>query len=337
MNTTIQEQVTQLYKTRFSSPIEKIELLPGAGSSRCYYRIFRNGETPILACYGSNPDENETFVYFSKKLKESGINVPEVFAINEANTIYLISDLGNTDVLTAKQHLSDGEIETLYQRILKDLIQIQLQGGKNIDFSRCFVRQEFDRTAMRWDLYYFKYYYLKISGIECNDQKLEENFETILDFLGQAKQDFFMYRDFQARNILLNNNQLGYIDFQGGMRGPLQYDVVSLLYQAKANLSNEMREKLLSYYVQELKKQITIDEKEFREQFQGFVFIRILQTLGAYGFRGYIQRKEHFIQSIPQALANLKEQLPVIQQYISIPYLSTLINQLDVLTIEKNS
>ncbi|MBP5582943.1 MAG: phosphotransferase [Bacteroidales bacterium] len=337
MNTTIQEQVIQLYKTSFSSPIEKIELLPGAGSSRCYYRIFRNDETPILACYGSNPDENETFVYFSKKLKESGINVPEVFAINEANTIYLISDLGNTDVLTAKQNLSDEEIETLYQRILKDLIQIQLQGGKKIDFSRCFVRQEFDRTAMRWDLYYFKYYYLKISGIECNDQKLEEDFETILDFLGQAKRDFFMYRDFQARNILLNNNQLGYIDFQGGMRGPLQYDVVSLLYQAKANLSNEMREKLLSYYVQELKKQITIDEKEFREQFQGFIFIRILQTLGAYGFRGYIQRKEHFIQSIPQALANLKEQLPVIQKLISIPYLSTLINQLDVLTIEKNS
>ena len=334
MNITIQEHVIQLYNTRFSTPIEKIELLPGAGSSRCYYRIFRKGETSILACYGSNPDENETFVYFSKKLKESGINVPEVFAINDENTIYLISDLGNTDVLTAKQQLSAEETETLYQRILKDLIQIQIQGGKHIDFSRCFVRQEFDRTAMRWDLYYFKYYYLKISGIECNDQKLEEDFETILDFLERAKRDFFMYRDFQARNILLNDNELGYIDFQGGMKGPLQYDVVSLLYQAKANLSNETREKLLSYYVQELKKHIALDEKEFREQFQGFVFIRILQTLGAYGFRGYIQRKEHFIQSIPQALANLKEQLPVIQKLISIPYLSTLINQLDVLTIE---
>jgi len=333
-NNSIQEQVIRLYNTRFSTPIEKIELLPGAGSSRCYYRIFRNGETPILACYSSNPDENETFVYFSKKLKESGINVPEVFAINNENTIYLISDLGNTDVLTAKQQLSAEETETLYQRILKDLIQIQIQGGKHIDFSRCFVRQEFDRTAMRWDLYYFKYYYLKISGIECNDQKLEEDFETILDFLERAKRNFFMYRDFQARNILLNDNKLGYIDFQGGMKGPLQYDVVSLLYQAKANLSNEMREKLLSYYVQELKKHIAIDEKDFREQFQGFVFIRILQTLGAYGFRGYIQRKEHFIQSIPQALANLKEQLPVIQKLISIPYLSTLINQLDVLTIE---
>ena len=334
MNITIQEHVIQLYNTSFSAPIEKIELLPGAGSSRCYYRIFRKGETPILACYGSNPDENETFVYFSKKLKESGINVPEVFAINDENTIYLISDLGNTDVLTAKQQLSTEETETLYQRILKDLIQIQIQGGKHIDFSRCFVRQEFDRTAMRWDLYYFKYYYLKISGIECNDQKLEEDFETILDFLERAKRDFFMYRDFQARNILLNDNELGYIDFQGGMKGPLLYDVVSLLYQAKANLSNETREKLLSYYVQELKKHIAIDEKEFLEQFQGFIFIRILQTLGAYGFRGYIQRKEHFIQSIPQALANLKEQLPVIQKLISIPYLSALINQLDVLTIE---
>ena len=333
----IRQHIADLFQSRFSCPIESLDLLPGAGSSRRYYRIHSQLPYTVLACYGTNSEENATFIYFSSVFKEAQIAVPEIFAADTSNTIYLISDFGNTDVLTAKQKLSAEETETLYQRILKDLIQIQIQGGKHIDFSRCFVRQEFDRTAMRWDLYYFKYYYLKISGIECNDQKLEEDFETILDFLERAKRNFFMYRDFQARNILLNDNELGYIDFQGGMKGPLQYDVVSLLYQAKANLSNEMRETLLSYYIKELQTHIAIDEKEFREQFQGFVFIRILQTLGAYGFRGYIQRKEHFIQSIPQALANLKEQLPMIQELISIPYLSSLINQLDVLTIEKNS
>ena len=332
----IRQEIAELFQSRFSTPVETVDLLPGAGSSRRYYRIHSQLPYNVLACYGTNSEENETFIYFSSVFKEAKIAVPEVFAVNATKNIYLISDLGSTDVLTAKQHLSESETENLYKRILKDLIQIQIQGGKRIDFSRCFVRQEFDRTAMFWDLYYFKYYYLKISGIECNDQKLEEDFERIVAFLNTADRNYFMYRDFQSRNILLNDNILGYIDFQGGMKGPLQYDVVSLLYQAKANLSPEMRERLLSFYIKELQTQITIDEPTFRMQFQGFVFIRILQTLGAYGFRGYIQRKEHFIQSIPQALENLKKHTVIIQDIIEIPYLSNLINQLEVLTIDKN-
>ncbi|MBR4690564.1 MAG: phosphotransferase [Bacteroidales bacterium] len=332
----IQQQITELFQSRFSTPIKTVDLLPGAGSARRYYRIHSQLPYSVLACYGTNCEENETFIYFSSVFKKANIVVPEVFAVNATKNIYLISDLGSSDVLTAKQNMSETEIESLYKRILKDLIQIQIQGGKHIDFSRCFVRQEFDRTAMFWDLYYFKYYYLKISGIECNDQKLEEDFERIVAFLNTADRNYFMYRDFQSRNILLNDNTLGYIDYQGGMKGPLQYDVVSLLYQAKANLSAEMRERLLSFYINELQTQITIDESSFRKQFQGFVFIRILQTLGAYGFRGYIQRKEHFIQSIPQALENIKTHTNIIQNIIEIPYLSNLIEQLEILTIDKN-
>ena len=332
----IQQQITELFQSRFSTPIKTVDLLPGAGSARRYYRIHSQLPYSVLACYGTNCEENETFIYFSSVFKKANIVVPEVFAVNATKNIYLISDLGSSDVLTAKQNMSETEIESLYKRILKDLIQIQIQGGKHIDFSRCFVRQEFDRTAMFWDLYYCKYYYLKISGIECNDQKLEEDFERIVAFLNTADRNYFMYRDFQSRNILLNDNTLGYIDYQGGMKGPLQYDVVSLLYQAKANLSAEMRERLLSFYINELQTQITIDESSFRKQFQGFVFIRILQTLGAYGFRGYIQRKEHFIQSIPQALENIKTHTNIIQNIIEIPYLSNLIEQLEILTIDKN-
>lgn len=323
-----EERIVSLFKSKYSETITKIDLLPGAGSSRRYYRIFSELPYTILACYGTNIEENETFIYFSTKLLESDINVPQVIALDAKHDLYLISDLGEIDVLHAKENLAENEIISLYKRILSDLIQIQLKGGKVIDFANCFVRPEFDRTAMQWDLYYFKYYYLKISGLEFNEQKLEVDFCTLLDFLESAPRNYFMYRDFQSRNILLKDNTLGYIDFQGGMKGPLQYDVVSLLYQAKANLTENMRTELLDFYIENLQKEIKINKEEFIQQFQGFVFIRILQTLGAYGFRGIIQRKEHFIQSIPQALTNVKQQVHTIASIIDIPYLKKLIEEL---------
>lgn len=323
-----EERIVSLFKSKYNEKITKIDLLPGAGSSRRYYRIFSELPYTILACFGTNIEENETFTYFSSKFIESNINVPQVIAVDSTHELYFISDLGETDVLHVKENLTEIEIISLYKRILLDLIQIQLKGGEVIDFTKCFVRPEFDRTAMQWDLCYFKYYYLKISGLEFNEQKLEVDFCTLLDFLESAPRNYFMYRDFQSRNILLKNNQLGYIDFQGGMKGPLQYDVVSLLYQAKANLSENMRNELLDFYVENLQKEININKDEFIQQFQGFVFIRILQTLGAYGFRGLIQGKEHFIQSIPQALANLKQHVPTIASIINIPYLKKLIEEL---------
>lgn len=327
----IQQRISSLFSETFHTPIESMEILPGAGSSRQYYRIASKMPTSILACYGSNTEENNTFIYFSSVLKQAKIHVPEIYAIDNSHEIYLISDLGYTDVLTAKQNMDENETKILYKHILHDLLRIQTEGGKLIDFTKCFVRPEFDKTAMRWDLYYFKYYYLKLCGIECNDQKLEVDFETLLNFLDTAERKYFMYRDFQARNIMLNNNTLGYIDYQGAMKGPLQYDVVSLLYQAKANLSPETRTELLMYYCKELHEIQQYDEQKFRELFQGFVFIRILQTLGAYGFRGYIQGKEHFIASIPQALANVKEHSKIIASLLHLPYLTSIIEQMDEL------
>lgn len=323
-----EERIVSLFKSKYNEKIIKIDLLPGAGSSRRYYRIYSELPETILACFGTNIEENDTFIYFSTKFLESNINVPHVHAVDSTHELYFISDLGEADVLHAKENLHEEQVVSLYKRILSDLIHIQLQGGKNIDFSKCFVRQEFDRTAMQWDLYYFKYYYLKISGLEFNEQKLEIDFCTLLDFLESAPRKYFMYRDFQSRNILLKDNKLGYIDFQGGMKGPLQYDVVSLLYQAKANLSEKTRNELLDFYIEKLQNELQINQDEFRKQFQGFVFIRILQTLGAYGFRGLIQRKEHFIQSIPQALSNLKQHVNIIATIINIPYLKKLIEEL---------
>jgi aminoglycoside/choline kinase family phosphotransferase len=185
---------------------------------------------------------------------------------------------------------------------------------------------------MKWDLYYFKYYYLKLTDIEFNEQKLEEDFLTLIAFLKTADFSFFMYRDFQARNILMHNSTPYFIDFQGGMKGPLHYDVVSLLFQAKANLNHETRTELIEFYISEISKQISIDKELFKKQLQGFVFIRILQTLGAYGFRGIIQQKPHFIASIPQAIANIKELMPIISRIITIPYLQNLIENLPTLT-----
>lgn len=330
--TSIRQQITELFQSRFTETIRSIEELPGAGSSRKYFRIISDLPYSVLACYGSDAIENQTFIYFSSVLGTAGINVPTVFACDKTAHIYLVSDLGETDVLHAKETMNETEIASLYKQILSDLLRIQIEGGKNIDFARCLVRPEFDRTAMRWDLYYFKYYYLKVSGLEFNEQKLEEDFDKLLDFLESADRSYFMYRDFQSRNIMYKNGKLGYIDFQGGMKGPLQYDVVSLLFQAKANLSPKMREELLSFYIEELAKQISVDEQQFRKHYQGFVFIRIIQTLGAYGFRGLIQKKEHFIKSIPQALTNLKNELPIINAIVPMPYLSTLIDQLPELT-----
>lgn len=330
----IKQRISALFQSNFTEKILRIETLPGAGSSRKYFRIYSELSNTLLACFGTNVEENKTFIYFSSVFSKLGINVPQVVAAELGNEIYIVTDLGETDVLTAKQNQTTEYTKSLYQRILQDLIQIQIQGGKEIDFSKCFVRPEFDRTAMRWDLYYFKYYYLKVTDLEFNEQKLEEDFDKILDFLDSVDRQYFMYRDFQSRNILLKDNNLGYIDFQGGMKGPLQYDVVSLLYQAKANLSEQMREELLQFYIAELKKYISLDEDLFIKQYQGFVFIRIIQTLGAYGYRGLIQRKEHFIQSIPQALQNLKLQTPVFNKIVPIPYLSSLINKLSELTIK---
>jgi aminoglycoside/choline kinase family phosphotransferase len=328
----IEQKIKKLVYTSCNTSVSTIEKLPGAGSSRQYYRIYTHDSKTYLACNGTLIDENKSFIYFSKHFESKGLHVPKLYSVANDNSLYIVEDCGSIDLLTEKQKLTSIEIITLYKKTLKELIRFQIQGHLGLDYNRCFVRNTFDEIAMKWDLSYFKYYYLKLTDIEFNEQKLEVDFNTLISFLLQAKNTFFMYRDFQARNILVQNNNLYFIDYQGGMQGPLQYDVVSLLYQAKAELPQEMRNTLLNYYIEEVSKEISIDSKEFINLFQGFVFIRILQTLGAYGYRGIIQQKAHFIASIPQAVANVKEHISIISKIIYIPYLQNLIENLPIIT-----
>lgn len=307
--------------------------LSGAGSSRQYFRVITTTGS-YIACNGTNIDENNAFLYFANHFENANLPVPHIFAQEKPEPwLYITEDFGDTNLLTFKQNLNESDCEKFYQQALTDLQKFQIQGAVNLDYSRCFNRPQFDETAMKWDFYYFKYYYLKITPLECSDQQLENDCNTLINFLLRAPRSYCMYRDFQARNIMVKNNSLHYIDFQGAMQGALQYDVVSLLYQAKANLSPELRESLLSFYIDQLPQNVYSSSCEFRELYEGFVFIRILQTLGAYGYRGFIQRKTHFIESIAPALENLKKQSAKMNTIISIPYLNSCIQQLPILKI----
>ena len=331
-NKELHTEIAYLFTSYFKENIERYEEIPASGSTRSYYRIYSKLPFTVIAAYGADVAENNSFIYFAQYFHMHGLHVPHVYTFNKSRTIYLQSDVGSIDVLTYKKACDEQEQRSIYKRIIRDLLNFQFVGAE-ADFSYCFVRNVFDRQAMKWDLAYFKYYYLKLSGSECNDQKLEEDFDTLISFLEQADASYFMFRDFQARNILIDSRKrLSYIDFQGGMKGPLQYDLASLLFQAKADLSDTMREELLHYYCNELQKRVEFDVDEFISHFYGFVFIRMLQTLGAYGYRGLIEKKEHFVTSIPFAVENVKTYAKKLPQTLYIPYLNSLLRNLPTIT-----
>jgi aminoglycoside/choline kinase family phosphotransferase len=330
IDVSLYKRIASLFSKYSSEAISRIEPLTAAGSPRSYFRVFYAQGKTAIACKGTQLAENQTFLYFSSFFYDKGLPVPQVLAREEEPWMYLLEDCGSSDLLSAKKYFTPEQTISAYKQVLQDLIQFQLQGAA-CDFSRTFVRPEFDEIAMKWDLSYFKYYYLKLSGVECNEQKLEEDFNTLISFLSQADHSFFMYRDFQARNIMVQDDIFRYIDFQGAMKGPLQYDVVSLLYQAKAELSTELRHDLLHYYIAEIQNYTQINPSRFYDIFQGFVLLRILQTLGAYGLRGLIEGKPHFITSIPTAVENLKQHVEVVQSIITLPYLYSRIAALPVI------
>jgi hypothetical protein len=239
------------------------------------------------------------------------------------------------------------EIEDIYKRCLRELLKFQIIGNEGLDYSLCFPTSEFGRQSIQWDLNYFKYYYLKPAGIDFNEQKLEDDFQLLIEYLLEADSNYFMYRDFQSRNILVIENEPWFIDYQGGRKGPLQYDLASLLFQAKANLPYRFREQMLFYYLDELKNYRKVDQEKFREYYYGFVLIRTLQVLGAYGYRGFFEQKPHFIESAEFALQNLAWLIKNTELPIEMPELYRCLNALvsqtgkkptpDFLTVEINS
>ena len=306
----IQNILAKLTRSIGETPIEILPIA-ASGSARKYYRIVTDKRS-VIGTYSENTEENEAFIAFSKHFHDLGLNVPEVFAVNKERTCYLQSDFGDDNLFAHVQKslmaggLGENVIQ-LYRQALKHLVKFQYIGHQGLDYSKAYPTPSFDRQAILDDLNYFKYYFVKPhEEIDFNETRLGKDFEAFADFVSQAPCEFFMYRDFQSRNIMVKDNELYFIDFQGGRKGPLNYDVVSLLYQVKAQIPQAVRDELVLYYKQELTQFVNPEEVKFDLYQPYFVYLRLLQVLGAYGFRGLIQKKSHFIESIPYALKELK-------------------------------
>ena len=313
------------------------DILPIAesGSARKYFRIITDKRS-LIGTYSSNIEENEAFLCFSKHFHDLGLNVPEVFAVNEEKTCYLQSDFGDDNLFAHVQKalmaggFGENNIE-LYKKALSHLVKLQVRGHQGLDYTKAYPTERFDRQAIIDDLNYFKYYFVKPhEEIDFNETRLGKDFEAFADFVSQAPCDFFMYRDFQSRNIMVKDNELYFIDFQGGRKGPLNYDVVSLLYQVKAQIPQAVRDELVQYYKEELKKYVNPEDVGFDTYQPYFVYLRLMQVLGAYGFRGLIQKKSHFIESIPYALHEI-EALSKATPLTAYPELQSVISQLNKL------
>ena len=338
--TDIQNIIAELTHSIGETPTEILPIA-ASGSARKYFRIITDKRT-LIGTYSENTEENEAFLTFSKHFHDLGLNVPEVYAVNEDKTCYLQSDFGDDNLFAHVQKAlmagSFGEnIIEHYKKALSHLVRLQVLGHKGLDYSKAYPTERFDRQAILDDLNYFKYYFVKPhEEIDFNETRLGKDFEAFADFVSQAPCDFFMYRDFQSRNIMVKDNELYFIDFQGGRKGPLNYDVVSLLYQVKSQIPQAVRDELIQYYKKELKQFVNPDEVKFDTYQPYFVYLRLLQVLGAYGFRGLIQKKSHFIESIPYALKELKtwnENHPL----NNYPELQKVISQLSTLNYPTDS
>ena len=306
--TNVEAQITTLFATISDEAIADIMRLPQSGGDRVYYRIF-TGDKTFIATHNINVQENRTFIAFTKHFEEKSLPVPHVFAVNVESTLYIQEDAGALSLLdNLAQHGNTDFVYHLFQNSLQQLARLQILGDEGLDYNLCLTAKEFGRQAIMSDLLYFKYYFLDTLKLPYDKQVLYAEFENISTFLVNGDNQYFMFRDFQSRNIIVNDDKLCFIDYQGGMKGALQYDVASLLWQAKAELTNEWKESLLQYYIDEADKLLPqlLNRDLFIEQYHGYVLLRLLQVLGAYGFRGLFERKAHFLTSIPLALKNLK-------------------------------
>ncbi len=312
------EGLRQLYIDTCSESPQSIERLPGAGSNRQYYRIVCHDGSTMIGVVGTSAEENHAFCQIARHMHGRHLPVPELYAVSDDCMRYLQEDLGGNSLFDflksgrEKGGQYNEEQESMLHAVMKDLPRLQYDGGSPELFTHCYPQEQMDEVSIMFDLNYFKYCYLKLTGIEFNEYKLEKDFrqlcKDLLDDMnvdGEAVEQTFLYRDFQARNVMLKNGQPYYIDFQGGRRGPIYYDVASFLWQASAHYSDELRHRLIDTYLQSLKRYKDIRKEDFMARLHLFVMFRTLQVLGAYGYRGLWEKKKHFIDSIPAALANL--------------------------------
>lgn len=310
MELKIKDQLISLFESHFKEEVTFFEQLPASGSYREYARM-KSANHQVIGAHNQDIKENQAFLEFSAHFRNKNIPVPHIYAVNANMESYLQEDLGNTtlfDFLSRTRETEGFSVKIVneYKKVLRQLPRIQLVAGKDIDYSYCYPRDAFDKQSMMWDLNYFKYYFLKLAKIPFDEQALEDDFQTFSDYLLAVDNNAFLYRDFQSRNVMLKDGEVYFIDYQGGRKGALQYDLASLLYDAKANIPEAEREELLEFYLDELSQYKHIDREKFKSLFGGYVLIRIMQAMGAYGFRGFYEKKEHFLKSIPFALKNLE-------------------------------
>jgi aminoglycoside/choline kinase family phosphotransferase len=312
--------VSDGYKESFGRYDIKIAALPQSGSDRKYFRIF-DGNKTVIGAHNPNLEENEAFIGFTKQFISKGLPVPEIFGYLPGKFIYFLQDLGDINLFTWLQQKHDGagfdtEAEDIYRKVLDKLINFQIKGIDGLDLELCYPHKSFDRQSMMWDMNYFKYMFLKLVAVPFNERRLEYDFNLLADFLLETRQDFFLYRDFQSANVMLVGGDPWFIDYQGGRKGAPQYDVASLLYDAKAHIPEDSRQKLLDYHISNFCSVSGESVAEFRGYYAGFSMIRLMQALGAFGFRGLYEKKPTFTGSIVPAVKLLiqlidSEQLPV--------------------------
>lgn len=311
---------------------EKIEMLAPAGSDRKYYRFYYGPKTLIGVC-SDNLEENRSFFYFTRVFNSLSLNVPELFYVSDDETVYFLEDLGDVSlfdlVMTdAKRGGFSSVTLSLYKESINELVRMQISSAPYIDFSNCYQISDFNQESILFDLNYFKFYFLKVSGLNFDECKLQIDFDNLSKTLAETGDKFFMFRDFQARNIMIKNGAPYFIDYQGGRKGAIQYDLASLLYQAKAQLPSEIKEELLNHYIDQVETYIPVNRIDFINQFNNYVLVRVLQTLGAYGYRGLIEKKVHFIESIPFALENIRSILSQTSEFDKYPELNSVLKQL---------
>jgi aminoglycoside/choline kinase family phosphotransferase len=317
----------RLFEQHFHSAVVRMQPLQGelGGSGRKIIRLVSEKLSAIGILYDVR-EENVAFLEFSRHFRRHGLPVPEIYAEDLNHGAYLEEDLGDTTLFEFLSKNRVGEdiapqaVEA-YRKVVAVLPRFQIEAGRDLNYKVCYPCASFDRQSIAWDLNYFKYYFLRLAGIPFNEQALEDDFSRLTKFLLSASGDYFLYRDFQSRNVMLRDDQPFFLDYQGGRKGALQYDIASLLYDAKADLPPELRRQLLDHYIDRLAGFIELDREVFMQHYYAYVYIRIMQALGAYGFRGFYERKAHFLQSVPYALKNLRWLLHHIKLPVALPTL----------------
>jgi aminoglycoside/choline kinase family phosphotransferase len=323
----VMEVLNKLFEQHFGSPVERAQPVQGqlGASGRKIIRLA-NEKFSAIGVIHDLREENVAFLEFSRQFRKHDLPVPEIYAEALDEDAYLEEDLGETTLfqfLTANR-VGDNiapEVIEAYRKAVAVLPRFQIEAGRDLNYSVCYPRDSFDRQSIAWDLNYFKYYFLRLAGIPFNEQALEDDFGRLTELLLSARSDFFLYRDFQSRNIMLRDGRPYFLDYQGGRKGALQYDIASLLYDAKADLSPQLRHQLLEHYLNNIEAIINLERDTFMRHYYAFVYVRIMQAMGAYGYRGFFERKAHFLQSVPYAMKNIRWLLHSVELPIAVPTL----------------